>query len=359
MAVQIINGIMAVFFVIGALDYLLDNKLGLGSEFERGFGCAEKLFITMGGFVALAPVIARVLSPVVCPFFRRLGADPSLFAGIFSGVDAGGYPLALQLADDPAMGVFNGAIVGSMLGVALLCTIPLGIASTKPQERVSMIYGLICGLITIPIGCLVGGLVGGYGMTGVLKNTLPVLVLSIVLSLLLLFAKDLIVRILIVFGKIILAIAVFGMVVSGLQFLLDRTLIEGLTGLGEVCTIIGQICIFIAGAFPMLAVLRRLLRKPLAAVSRKLGINEVSSGDFLTTLASSLPTLADLPLMDEKGRMLNVAFATSACFVFGDHLAYLAAAAPEVSVPMIAAKLTAGICGLALAVLLAPRLLKK
>ena len=71
MAVQIINGIMAVFFVIGALDYLLDNKLGLGSEFERGFGCAEKLFITMGGFVALAPVIARVLSPVVCPFFRR------------------------------------------------------------------------------------------------------------------------------------------------------------------------------------------------------------------------------------------------------------------------------------------------
>ena len=109
----------------------------------------------------------------------------------------------------------------------------------------------------------------------------------------------------------------------------------------------------------MLAVLRRLLRKPLAAVSRKLGINEVSSGDFLTTLASSLPTLADLPLMDEKGRMLNVAFATSACFVFGDHLAYLAAAAPEVSVPMIAAKLTAGICGLALAVQLAPRLLKE
>ena len=358
MAVQIINGIMAVFFVIGALDYLLDNKLGLGSEFERGFGCAEKLFITMGGFVALAPVIARVLSPVVCPFFRRLGADPSLFAGIFSGVDAGGYPLALKLADDPAMGVFNGAIVGSMLGVAMLCTIPLGIASTKPEERVSMIYGLICGLITIPIGCLVGGIVGDYGMTGVLNNTLPVLVLSIVLSLLLLFAKNLIVRILIVFGKIILAIAVFGMVISGLQFLLGRTLIEGLTGLEEVCTIIGQICIFIAGAFPMLAVLRRLLKKPLAAVSRKLGINEVASGDFLTTLASSLPTLADLPQMDEKGRMLNVAFATSACFVFGDHLAYLAAAAPEVSVPMIAAKLSAGISGLVLAIVLAPKLLR-
>lgn len=358
MVVQIINTIVAIFLVLGALDYLLGNRLGLGPEFERGFGCAAKLFLTMGGFVALAPVIARVLSPVVCPFFRSIGVDPSLFAGIFSGVDAGGLPLALCLADDPAMGYFNGAIVGSMLGVALLCTIPLGIACTKPEERPPMIYGLICGLITIPIGCLAGGAVGGYGMTGVLKNTLPVIALSVVLSLLLLFAKDLIVRVLTVFGKCILAIAVFGMVVSGLEFLLDRTIIEGMTSLQEVCTIIGQICIFIAGVFPLLAVIKRLANKPLTAASRKLGINETACGDFLTTLANSLPVLADLPLMDEKGRMLNVAFATSACFVFGDHLAYLAAAAPEVSAAMIAAKLIAGFCGLALAIILAPKLLK-
>jgi ethanolamine transporter len=195
-------------------------------------------------------------------------------------------------------------------------------------------------------------------MEGVLKNTLPVLVLSIILSLLLLFAKELIVRILTVFGKFILAVAVFGMVVSGLEFLLGRTIVEGMTSLEEVCTIIGQICIFIAGVFPLLAVIKRLANRPLTAASRKLGINGTSCGDFLTTLANSLPTLADLPRMDEKGRMLNVAFATSACFVFGDHLAYLAAAAPEVSAAMIAAKLTAGICGLALAIVLAPKLLK-
>ena len=37
---------------------------------------------------------------------------------------------------------------------------------------------------------------------------------------------------------------------------------------------------------------------------------------------------------------------------------YLAAAAPEVSAAMIAAKLIAGFCGLALAIALAPKLLK-
>ena len=39
-------------------------------------------------------------------------------------------------------------------------------------------------------------------------------------------------------------------------------------------------------------------------------------------------------------------------------IAYLAAAAPEVSTAMIAAKLIAGFCGLALAIALAPKLLK-
>ena len=358
MVVYAINILVAVFLAIGAADYILNNRFGLASEFERGFGCAGKLFITMGGFIALAPIIARVLAPAVSPFFRSIGADPSLFAAVFSAFDAGGLPLALQLADDPAMAYFNASVTGSMLGVAILCTIPLGIAYTKPEERAPMIYGLICGLITIPAGCLAGGLAGAYPMSGVLKNTLPVLVLSVILSLLLLFAKDLIVKILTVFGKIILGIGVFGIAVSGIQSLLGITVLEDLSSLQEICYTIGNICIFIAGAFPMLAALKRALRGPLTRAGRKLGISELSCGGFLTTLASSLPVLADLPAMDPKGRMLNVAFATSACFVFGDHLAYAAVAAPQVSFSLIVSKLAAGIAGLLLAILLAPKLLK-
>ena len=74
MVVYSINILVAVFLAIGAADYILNNRFGLGSEFERGFGCAGKLFITMGGFIALAPIIARVLAPAVSPFFRSIGA---------------------------------------------------------------------------------------------------------------------------------------------------------------------------------------------------------------------------------------------------------------------------------------------
>jgi ethanolamine transporter EutH len=44
--------------------------------------------------------------------------------------------------------------------------------------------------------------------------------------------------------------------------------------------------------------------------------------------------------------------------VFGDHLAYAAVAAPQVSFSLIVSKLAAGAAGLLLAMLLAPKLLK-
>jgi len=85
-----------VFLALGAADYLLGGKLHIGKEFERGLSCAGKLFITMGGFLAISPVLAGWLAPVVSPFFRSIGADPSLLPGILLACDAGGAALAAR-----------------------------------------------------------------------------------------------------------------------------------------------------------------------------------------------------------------------------------------------------------------------
>jgi len=50
-----------------------------------------------------------------------------------------------------------------------------------------------------------------------------------------------------------------------------------------------------------------------------------------------------------------VAFAVSAAFVFGDHLGFTAGFAPEMLVPVIAAKLVSGISAVALAMVLTKR----
>ena len=56
--------------------------------------------------------------------------------------------------------------------------------------------------------------------------------------------------------------------------------------------------------------------------------------------------------MDERGKVVNVAFAVSAAFVFGDHLGFAAGFAPESLLAMIAGKLAGGISAVAVALLL-------
>mgnify|MGYP003306486356 CR=1 FL=1 len=56
--------------------------------------------------------------------------------------------------------------------------------------------------------------------------------------------------------------------------------------------------------------------------------------------------------MNERGKVINIAFAVSAAFVFGDHLGFTAGFAPAMLVPMILGKLAGGISAVILALLL-------
>ena len=56
--------------------------------------------------------------------------------------------------------------------------------------------------------------------------------------------------------------------------------------------------------------------------------------------------------MDARGKVINVAFAVSAAFVFGDHLGFTAGFAPEMLIPVIVAKLLSGAAAVALALVL-------
>ena len=52
--------------------------------------------------------------------------------------------------------------------------------------------------------------------------------------------------------------------------------------------------------------------------------------------------------MDNRGKVVNIAFAVSAAFVFGDHLGFTAGFAPQMLPAVIAAKLTGGVCAVLL-----------
>lgn len=70
---EIIIYIMVIFAALGALDRIFGSRFGLGEKFEEGIMAIGALSISMVGIIALAPVIANLLKPVIVPVFGLWG----------------------------------------------------------------------------------------------------------------------------------------------------------------------------------------------------------------------------------------------------------------------------------------------
>jgi ethanolamine transporter len=87
-------------------------------------------------------------------------------------------------------------------------------------------------------------------------------------------------------------------------------------------------------------------------VGAKIGVNDVSAIAFLGTLVTNASTFGTMEKMDKKGTALNAAFAVSASFALGDHLAFTMAYDGTYVLPMILGKLVSGVCAVALALIM-------
>ncbi|MBQ7096271.1 MAG: ethanolamine utilization protein EutH [Clostridia bacterium] len=349
---KIIIIIMAVFAILGGLDRIFGNRLKLGEAFENGIKTMGELALSMIGIIVLAPIIAKVLAPVVAPVFGWLGADPSAFAGILLACDMGGAPLAEELAKNPEAAHLSGLITASMLGATISFTIPVAMNTLKGEDRTFGAKGILCGVVTIPFGILLGGLTAGYELLMVLKNTLPIVVVSLLIALGLWKWERGLIKGFVWFGRLITAVATIGLAAGGVELITGFCIIPGLGSMQEAFAVVGQIAIVLAGAFPLIAVLQKILKYPIAWVGRKMKINEISVSGLIATLANSIATFDMVKGMDERGKVVNMAFAVSGAFVFGDHLAFTAGYEPSMIAGVVVGKLAAGITAIALALLI-------
>ena len=65
-----ITVIVLLFSLLGAADYLLGNRLGLGKEFEKAFSLFCPMALSMIGMLVLAPAIGVWLTPLFDGFYR-------------------------------------------------------------------------------------------------------------------------------------------------------------------------------------------------------------------------------------------------------------------------------------------------
>ena len=346
---EIVIGIMGLFALLGALDRIFGNRFGLGKEFEEGILAMGSLAMAMLGIISLAPVLAGFLKPVIVPLFSFLGADPAMFAGSLLASDMGAGPLALELTGNREAAMLGGIITGSMLGATLVFTLPVAMGILRFEDRPAMAKGILCGIVTIPLGILVGGLTAGFALSMVLRNLIPIVLIGGAIALGLWKAEDAMVRGFAAFGKAVVALVTAGLGAAILEELAGITLIPGLAPLSEGFQTVGAIAIVLAGAFPLVAVITRLLRRPLLALGGRLGIGDTGAAGLIASLANSIAMLNLVKDMNYRGKVVNIAFAVSAAFVFGDHLGFTAGFAPDMLLPMILGKLTGGISAVALA----------
>ena len=340
---------MALFAVLGAIDRIFGNRWGLGQEFENGILAMGSLALAMVGIVSLAPVLAAVLKPVVVPIYAFLGADPAMFAGTILANDMGGGALAAEMTDDPQAALLGGVLTGAMLGATIVFTIPVAMGILEEKDRPAMAKGILCGIVTIPLGVLVGGLAAGFPVGMVLRNLVPIVLIAALIALGLWRAERAMVKGFEVFGKLVVIVVTVGLAAAIVEELTGFVIIPGMAPISEGFATVGTIAIVLAGAFPLVFVITKLLRKPLMAMGKRLGINDAAAAGLIASLANSIAAFGMVKDMNQRGKVINIAFAVSAAFVFGDHLGFTAGFAPEMIGPMILGKLVGGISAVAVA----------
>lgn len=347
--------LMTASAIVGAADRIFGSPIGMGEKFEEGIMAAGALALSMVGIISLSPVLADILKPVVVPLFSAFGADPSVFAGMLLANDMGGAPLAQALASDYETGLFSGLIVGAMFGPTIVFTIPVALGIIREEDQKFLAAGVLAGIIAIPAGVLAGGLAAGLSFMNVIRNLVPVLIIALLVALGLWKAQSAMIKGFTWFGRIIIGVITIGLAAGILEALTGIVLIPGMNPVSEGFEIVADIAIVLAGAFPLVFLVTKLFGGLLLRFGGLLKINETAAAGLIASLANSIPMFGMMKDMDDRGKIVNVAFAVPAAFVLGDHLGFTAGYAPEMIVPMIIGKLTGGILALFAAIYIAKR----
>lgn len=331
------------FSILGALDRIFNNRFGLGKEFEKGFILFGSMALSMIGMIIIAPLIADILKPMFEFFSNTLHIEPSIIPASLFANDMGGASLAVEVANDEHIGLYNALVVSSMMGCTISFTIPVALGIVEKENHKELLMGLLCGIITIPIGCLISGLICNIPIMSLVINLLPLVAFSALIAFGLIRFPDVCVKIFSGFGYFIKIIITIGLSIGIVRFLTGKEIVRGLETIEEGARICLNASIVMTGAFPLMFVISKVLSKPLKKISNNVGINDVSAVGFISSLATSMATFGMMDKMDKKGVMMNSAFAVSAAFTFAGHLAFTMAFDSSFILPVIVGKLISGV----------------
>lgn len=366
--------------VIGAIAAIRSDESPLGKEFMAGLNSIGPIFIPVAGIMASVPYLSMFISKVFGPVFGAIGADPSIAATTFIAVDMGGYQLADALAQTRDSWIMA-MTIGYMAGATIVFSIPVGLTMLDKRDHKYMALGVMSGILSVPLGVFISSLIMKLTSTPVrdqvstsadstyifgpqfstlLLNLTPLIIVVVLIALGLRFIPDKMIRGFMWFGRIM---------DIGIRLVLVFSIVEYFTGIFSktfghwgfspiiadaedqfrALEIAGYIGIMLAGAFPMVYMIRKYLAKPLELLGNKIGLSTEGSAGLLAASANILAMFNLVKHMRPKDKVIVISFAVTSAFLFGDHLAFTANFQPNMILPVMVGKLSGGIIAIILA----------
>jgi len=367
--------------VAGAFAAIRNDEKGLGKEFLEGLHSIGPIFVPVAGIMAAIPYLSKIVEAIFGPAFGAIGADPAIAATTLIAVDMGGYQLAEALAATKESWIMA-MVTGYMAGATIVFSIPVGLTMLDKRDHKYMALGVMSGILTIPIGVFITSAILSVTKTKVreiistdaeaayqlalsfgtiMVNLLPLIVICVAIAIGLRYVPDTMIKGFMWFGKGMDTIIKLVLVFSIVEYFTGAfSTLFGQWGFAPIIAdtedqfraleIAGYIGIMLAGAFPMVYLINKYLQKPLAKVGGMLGLSAAGSAGILAAAANILALFRLIREMPARDKVICIAFAVCAAFLFGDHLAFTANFQPTMILPIMLGKLLGGVAAILLAI---------
>ncbi len=366
--------------IAGAIASIRNSETGLGKEFIEGLHSIGPIFIPVAGIMASIPFLSSFISTMVGPLFHALGADPALAATTIIAADMGGYQLAKALAQSPD-GWVMATVTGFMAGATIIFSIPVGLAMLEKKDHKYMALGIMSGVLSIPAGVFIAsvsimifnvGIRPDVSTTGdavqqttlslplIVQNMSPLVIFCLAIAGGLKFFPNQMITGFLWFGRIMYAAITLVLVFSIVEYFTSVfTTLFGKWSFAPIIAdeadqfraleIAGYIGIMLSGAFPMVYLITKFLAVPMEKLGSKIGLTPVGAAGLLAASANILAMFRLVRDMRPKDKVLVIAFAVCAAFMFGDHLAFTANFQPNIILPLLLGKIGGGAFGFVIA----------
>lgn len=346
--------LVGIFALIGSIDHALNNRFGLGEQFAEGFLCMGPTALSMVGIICIIPLVHTVIAPIVNPISHFFGFDASIFGALLAN-NMGGYALAMELCENTKYGLFSGLIVSSMLGATLVYVIPVGLGIVKKELHNAFAKGTMIGLITIPIGSLVGGLLMGLSFVECFYNLIPVIIISLLIIIGFKINEAFVMKCFLIFAK---GLNLFFTLSLGLVAFQSITKIQLFSTLEDIYVgleVVMEMGVVQLGTLPLIAFIQKILDKPFNKIGKYLNISSIATTGLMACTINAISVFTMMNRMNEREVLIVNSFMVSAIAALTAHLSFTLSYNASLVVPVLVAKLISAIFAVLLALLICKR----